>query len=72
MQANSYYEIEIITWNHIIICIWLEYLKPKNVQKLFVLWRNTFYQVTVILKYDKKYLHKNANMRVQRTRFPNL
>ena len=30
MQTNDYYEIEIVTRNHIIISIILEYLKPYN------------------------------------------
>ena len=28
MPTNGYYQIEIIIWNHIIISIWLEYMKP--------------------------------------------
>ena len=41
-------KIEIIIWNHIIINIRSEYLKP--VCKLFVLDRNIWYLVTVCKK----------------------
>ena len=33
VQTNDYYYIETITWNHIIICIRQEYLKPSNCVK---------------------------------------
>ena len=35
VQTNDYYWIEIITWNHIIINIRLEYLKPYNYVEIF-------------------------------------
>ena len=54
-----------------IISIRLEYLKPYTVCKLFVLDRNTYYHISILKKTLKQQLHKNVNINVQCTRFPN-
>ena len=60
MQTNDYYQIEIITWSHIIISIRQEYLKPYNcVQIICIRWKYLI-SYNYIQKTFKKQLHKKC------------
>ena len=59
MQTNDYHQIEIVSWNHIIMYKLLvlerNTLDHTTLCKLFVLNKNTWYHMTV---YKKEPIHK--------------
>ena len=60
MKTNDKVYIEILAWNHIIISMREEYLKPYNA-KLFVFNSNTWYYIT-----EEKFLRNSYTKNINR------
>ena len=67
VQTNDFYWTELIPGNYIIIDIRLEYLKHVTICK-----KKTLKKRCLCLPPTRKQLHKNVNIKVQGTWFPNL